>query len=54
MGNSFSPRQIIRTGFLAAIGSSIAHTASADVIDDILSNNSNDDPWHGFKTGIAS
>ena len=54
MSNPFSRRQIIKTGFMAAIGSSIARGASAEVADDILSINNSDDPWHGFKTGIAS
>ena len=54
MSNPFSRRQIIKTGFMVAIGSSIAHRASAHLIDDIALNTSNNDPWQGFKTGIAS
>ncbi len=54
MSNPFSRRQIIKTGFMAAIGSAIARNASAEVADDILSEINSDDPWHGFKTGIAS
>ena len=54
MSNPFSRRQIIKTGFMAAIGTSIANRTSAFVVDDGISNTSNNDPWRGFKTGIAS
>src|SRR4249919_1200946 len=54
MSNPFSRRQIIKTGFMAAIGSSIAQRTSAFVVDDGASTASNNDPWRGFKTGIAS
>jgi inosose dehydratase len=54
MGNPFSRRQLIKTGFIAAIGSSIAHRVSANEIDEVPLGTLDNDPWKGFKTGIAS
>lgn len=55
MIKSLSRRQIIKTGFLAAIGTSIAQNSSASHLFD---NRENDkeakDPWKSFKAGIAS
>ncbi len=53
MSNSFSRRQIIKTGFLAAIGSSLVQTSSAG---SLLNNVGmpGEDSWSGFKVGIAS
>lgn len=54
MSKSFSRRQIIKTGFLAAIGSSLVQTSSAGSLlnnaEDLVDENS----WSGFKVGIAS
>lgn len=53
MSNSLSRRQIIKTGFLAALGSSIvsktmAKTSEAEEVID------KQDPWQNFKVGVAS
>jgi sugar phosphate isomerase/epimerase len=54
MSKSFSRRQIIKTGFLAAISSSLVQTSSAGSLlnnaEDLVDENS----WSGFKVGIAS
>lgn len=55
MGKSLSRRNIIKTGLLAAIGTSIAQSSSAATV---LYNKEDfqnaKDPWKGFKAGIAS
>src|SRR5215210_108838 len=54
MTKSISRRQIIKTGFLTAIGSSfIGKVGAASAMDD--AENANDDTeWQNFKVGIAS
>jgi sugar phosphate isomerase/epimerase len=53
MKRSLSRRQIIKNGFLAAIGSSFISKADASVMYDF--ENVNADPeWQDFKVGIAS
>ena len=52
MSNPYSRRLIIKTDFMAAIGSSISHRASAYVPDDIASNTSNNDPWKGSRPAL--
>lgn len=55
MRQSFSRRQIIKTGILAAIGSTIAKNSSATTFFNTAARHSeNKDPWKGFKVGIAS
>ena len=55
MRKSLSRRNIIKTGFLAAIGTSIAHTGVASPIFEPAQNFADDkDAWRGFKAGIAS
>lgn len=54
MSNSLSRRQILKSGFLAAVGSPfIGSTFASPFIDDAEEQNS-DDLWQGFKVGIAS
>lgn len=53
MDSSFSRRQVLKTGLLAAIGTSIAKNSSATFAE--VSNYIQDkDPWKGFKVGVAS
>ena len=55
MGKSLSRRNVIRTGFLAAIGTTIIQNSSASpVLNDEVGNANENDPWRGFKAGIAS
>ena len=55
MTNSLSRRQIIKTGFLAAIGSSIGPNVLAKPLLAGSENNTDEqDPWQNFKVGIAS
>lgn len=55
MRKSLSRRQIIKTGFLAAIGTSIVQNSSGAIIPDSAEEYKSDkDPWKGFKAGIAS
>ena len=54
MRKSFSRRQAIKAGFMSAIASSIVQHASANVSHELPSSQFDDDPWKGFKTGIAS
>lgn len=55
MGNSFSRRNVIKTGLLAAIGSSIAkNSVAGNVLNDADFYKDARDPWRGFKAGIAS
>lgn len=55
MRKSLSRRQIIKTGFLAAIGTSIVHNSSASTfLHEGFNYKDDKDPWRGFKTGIAS
>ena len=55
MRKSFSRRQILKTGFLAAIGTSVVQTSSATDAFKAFDDDKNDkDPWRGFKAGIAS
>ncbi len=54
MNKSFSRRQIIKTGFVAAIGSSfIGKTGATSVTCDAETIN-DDTEWQNFKVGIAS
>jgi sugar phosphate isomerase/epimerase len=54
MSNSISRRQIIKTGFLAAIGSSFAKTDYASPTITRTVTAAGDDEWQNFKVGIAS
>lgn len=54
MRKSLSRRQIIKTGFLAAIGTSIVNGSTASIVSDNTVNYKDEDPWKGFKAGIAS
>lgn len=54
MSNPVSRRQIIKTGFLAAIGSSVFSGVSAAIDEDLEQIGGEEDPWMGFKVGIAS
>jgi sugar phosphate isomerase/epimerase len=54
MSNSFSRRQIIKTGFLAAIGSSLVQSLSASTLLNDAEGLVDKDSWSGFKVGIAS
>jgi len=54
MSNSFSRRQIIKTGFLAAIGSSLVQSLSASTLLNNAEVLVDEDSWSGFKVGIAS
>src|SRR5688572_32618356 len=54
MNNSFSRRQIIRTGLLAAIGGSIINKPAAANLTNSHENLINSDYWNGFKLGVAS
>jgi inosose dehydratase len=54
MRKSISRRHIIKTGFLAAIGTTIAQNSAATVTRASVSNAEDKDPWKGFKAGIAS
>jgi len=53
MIKSLSRRQVIKTGFLAAVGSSfIGKAGASSVYDD--DNHSDDSEWQNYKVGIAS
>lgn len=55
MSKPLSRRQIIKTGFLAAVGTSIVTNATASpVADNHFSYKDDNDAWKGFKAGIAS
>ena len=55
MGKSLSRRNVIRTGFLAALGTTIVQNSSAlPVVDEEINYADEKDPWRGFKAGIAS
>ncbi len=54
MKKSFSRRQIIKTGFLAVIGSSFIKKADAEAITYYDENLNDDTGWQNFKVGIAS
>ena len=55
MSSPVSRRQIIKTGFLAAMGTTVFSGATAGNNESYLEDiNAEDDPWMGFKTGIAS
>lgn len=55
MGKSISRRNVIRTGLLAAVGTTIAQNSSAlPVLDEDIRYANEKDPWRGFKAGIAS
>jgi sugar phosphate isomerase/epimerase len=55
MRKSFSRRNIIKTGLLAAIGTSFVQNSSASTVINNAEYLANDkDPWKGFKAGIAS
>lgn len=52
MTTSFSRRQVIKSGFLAALASSV--TAGSGAMDFFNYDKESDDEWMGFKMGIAS
>ncbi len=54
MSKSLSRRQIIKTGFLAAISSPIMKASSASSLLDIAEPAIDANPWRDFKVGIAS
>lgn len=55
MGKSLSRRNVIRTGFLAALGTTIVQNSSAlPVTEEEVKYANEKDPWRGFKAGIAS
>ena len=55
MKNSLSRRQIIKSGLVAAIGSTIATQVNArSVFETEADYYKDNDPWKGFKPGIAS
>ncbi len=54
MTKSFSRRQIIKTGFLAAIGSSFIRRAGAASVMYEAETVNDDTEWQNFKVGIAS
>ncbi|MEO6219349.1 MAG: sugar phosphate isomerase/epimerase [Ginsengibacter sp.] len=55
MTQFFSRRQIIKTGFFAAVASSVASQSSArDLFNDASETANNKDPWKDLKIGIAS
>ena len=54
MSESLSRRQIIRTGLLAAIGSSLINKAAASTVTGVDGNLIDNDDWSDFKIGIAS
>lgn len=55
MGNSFSRRQALKTGVLAAMGTSLVRSSYASPASDLPEFFAdNKDAWKGFKAGIAS
>jgi sugar phosphate isomerase/epimerase len=54
MSNSFSRRQLIKTGFITAVGSSLAGRAAASTLLNNKENLSGNEDWQDFKMGIAS
>ena len=54
MRHSFSRREAIKTGVLAALGSSIVLNSHAESAVDAIADKDVADPWYGFKVGIAS
>ncbi|MBA2563004.1 MAG: sugar phosphate isomerase/epimerase [Chitinophagaceae bacterium] len=54
MSKSFSRRQIIKTGFVAALGSSYIRKAFASPLIYNATNLNDDNDWQNFKVGIAS
>ncbi len=55
MNHLFSRRQVIKTGILTAVGSSLfRNTPAAIAIQAGSAYKENKDPWNGFKVGIAS
>ena len=54
MSESFSRRQIIRTGLLAAIGGSLINKAAASTITGVDGYLPDSAEWNDFKIGIAS
>jgi sugar phosphate isomerase/epimerase len=55
MGNSINRRNIIKTGLLTAIGTSLAQNSIARrVVNNTYNYKDDKDPWKGFKAGIAS
>ncbi|MEO6454318.1 MAG: sugar phosphate isomerase/epimerase [Ginsengibacter sp.] len=55
MTSSFSRRHIIKTGFLAALTSSVASKSTAmDLFNEGYNVTDDKDPWKNFKVGIAS
>ena len=54
MTKPLSRRQIIKAGFLAAVGTSIASNAIASAPENDSVVYKDEDPWKGFKAGIAS
>lgn len=55
MSTSFSRRQAIKTGLLAAFAAPLAyHSAANDLFSDVENTSGDKDPWKNFKVGIAS
>ena len=54
MTKSFSRRQLIKTGFLGAIGSSFIKNAGASSLVDDAEDVTDDTASQNFKVGIAS
>lgn len=54
MSTQFSRRQIIRTGLLAAVGSSLVKTSKASPLHSHDRNQVEEDEWQDLKFGIAS
>ena len=55
MGKSISRRNVIRTGLLAAVGTTIVQKSSAlPARNEEIKYANEKDPWRGFKAGISS
>ena len=54
MSNPFSRRQVIKSGFLAAIGTSFINKASASPILNDIKKENDDLTWQNFNVGVAS
>jgi sugar phosphate isomerase/epimerase len=55
MSNSFSRRQALKSGLLAAIGTTILKNSNAEINnEDFVDDKPGKDPWMGLKAGIAS
>ncbi len=55
MSNSFSRRQALKSGLLAAIGTTILNNSNAEINnEDYVDDKPGKDPWIGLKAGVAS